>query len=136
MFMLRVTIMSLIFLCSKQDILTPGFTMDAEHVDKSYKNNPDVQPGPGPNKSNDEKPSWRDGESGNPGTDSTPGPKSSSTSADDIPATQFSDSLYVSIFMLSVISYSYIYMYMIDPSTCTFMEKCYLLKYFPLVKYD
>ena len=102
MFMLRVTIMSLIFLCSKQDILTPGFTMDAEHVEKTYKNNPNVQPGPEPNQSNDEKPSWRYGESWDTGTDSTPGPKSSCTSADDIPATQPSDSLYVSIFMLSV----------------------------------
>ena len=55
--MLRVTIMSFIVLCSKQGILTPGFTIDAEHVDKTYKNNPDVQPGPEPNKSNDEKPS-------------------------------------------------------------------------------
>ena len=54
MFMLRVTIMSLVFLCSKQDILTPGFTMDAEHVDKTYKNNLNVQPGPEANKSNDE----------------------------------------------------------------------------------
>ena len=65
-------------------------------------NNPDVQPGPEPYKLNDEKPSWRDGESRDPGTDSTPTPKSSGTSADDIPATQPSDSLYVSIFMLSV----------------------------------
>ena len=122
-FMLRVTIMSLIFLSSKEDILTPQFTIDAVHVDKSYKNNPDVQPDPEPNKLNDEKPSWRDGESGDTGTDSTPAPKSSGASADDIPTTQPSDSLYVSIFMLSVrvISYGYIYMYMTDPSTCTFM---------------
>ena len=57
MFMLRVTIMSFIFLCSKQsfiflcskqDILTPQFTMDTEHVDQTYKNNPNVQPGPDP----------------------------------------------------------------------------------------
>ena len=101
MFMLRVTIMSLIFLCSKQDILTPGFTMDAEHVGKTYKNNPNVQPGPEHNKSNDENPSCRDGESGDTGTDSSLAPKSSGTSADDIPATQPSDSLYVSIFMFS-----------------------------------
>ena len=31
--------------------------MDAEHEDKTYKNNPDVQPGPEPNKSYNEKPS-------------------------------------------------------------------------------
>ena len=102
MFMLRVTIMPLIFLYSKQDILIPGFTIDAEHVDKTYKNNPNVQPGPESNKSNDEKPSWRDGESRDPGTDTTSAPKSSATSADDIPATQPSDSLYVSTLMLSV----------------------------------
>ena len=48
--------------------------MDAEHVDKTYKNNPDVQPGPEPNKSNNEKPSQGDGESGDTGRDSTPAP--------------------------------------------------------------
>ena len=52
MCVLRVNIMSFIFLCSKQDILTPGFTMDTEQVDKTYKNNHDVQQEPERNKSN------------------------------------------------------------------------------------
>ena len=46
--------------------------MDAEHVDKTHKNNPNAQPGPELNKSNDENPSWGDGESEDTGTDSIP----------------------------------------------------------------
>ena len=119
MFMLRVTIMSLIFLCSKQGILTPGFTMDAEHVDKTYNNNPDVQPGPEPNKSDNEKPSWRDGESGDPGTGSTLLPNHlAPVQMTSQPLSLQIHCMYLYLcsvfYFMRVISYGYIYMYMID----------------------